>query len=436
MTKNRIALFSPAVDDFREWYILTSLFHSQLKEDYEITLFAREAKGEAVPFHEFTWRNLKQPYDLIIYNFSRGEDFAYMAPFLLIYPGLVILRDVSFTESIWRMHTLDGTESDFVKEMAYCYGKEGILLGNLMWRGMWGEQLERKFPMFKLLADSSISVCGFDPWIIEKIKKEAAADHYSLLPAPFFFPASNKKKSLSFITLFSQAYPLQIDVVLKTLREASASGMKLHLAVITDDENQKEMDGLIKSNRLEGTAEAVVPASPAEIDGLLAGSQVLLFIEDPAAPVEILPVMAAASAGCAVVLTDSFARLNMPAAAFTKFRFREKAKGLLGIIKSLNEKPESLSRFSEADGDYFLPKTDASAKGSNSKIVNPAFSAVFKETVHSALKMVRQHKYPVGYPDHLHDFQKRLASSMKEKLSDFPESKDIDKTIQFVIGQD
>jgi hypothetical protein len=435
--KKRIALFSPVLDDFREWHILTDIFASVLEEDYDLTLFSKAAGGEAIPFHEFTWRNLKQPYDLIIYNFSKGEDFTFMAPFLLVNPGLVILRAVSFAESIWRMHTLDGTEQDFVDEMAYCYGKEGILLGNLMWRGMWGEQLDRKFPMLKLAADSSLIVCGFEPWILEMVKRESAGDDCLLLPPPFICQPKKKSQPWSLLTFFTVNYPLQIDVILSSVREINAAGFKLRLTIVTDEENKMEVTRLIESIRLESVAQAFVPAVPAELDELFSSSHMLLFIEDPAAPVEGLPVMAASAAGCAAVLTDSLSRFGFPESAFPKFRFREKTKCLFEIIKNLLEKPEELERFSRNAREHFFPNQDIlSSDNSNSRTLNPAFSAVFKNAVTSGIEKSKNHIYPIGYPDHLQRFRKRLLSSMKEKLSDFPASKDIDEAIEYVIGPD
>jgi hypothetical protein len=147
--------------------------------------------------------------------------------------------------------------------------------------------------------------------------------------------------------------------------------------------------------------------------------------------------MAASAAGCAVVLTDSISRFGMPGSAFPKFRFREKAKGLVEIIKNLLEKPEELERFSRNAREHFFPNQDIlSSDNSNSRTLNPAFSAVFKNAVTSGIEKSKNHIYPIGYPDHLQRFRKRLLSSMKEKLSDFPASKDIDEAIEYVIGPD
>jgi len=435
--KKRIALFSPTTNDFREWHTLTRIFTSLLKEDYDVTLFSKEAGVDAIPFHEFAWRSLKQSYDLVIYNFSRGEDFTFMAPFLLVNPGLVILRGVSFAESIWRMHTLDGTEQDFVDEMAYCYGKEGILLGNLMWRGMWGEQLERKFPMLRLAADSSLIVCGFDPWILEKVKRESAGNDCALLPPPFLYRPKKKPHPWSLLSFYTENYPLQIDLILSSVREITAAGFELRLTIVTDEENKAKVTRLIKSNCLESVAEAVIPVTSAEIDELFSASHMLLFIEDPAAPVEGLPVMAAAAASCEAVLTDSLSRFGLPESAFPKFRFREKTKGLFEIIKNLLEKPEELERFSRNAREHFFPNQDISSSyNSDSRTLNPVFSAVFKNTVISGIEKAKKHIYPIGYPDHLQSFRKRLFSSMKERLSDFPASKDIDEALEYVIGPD
>jgi hypothetical protein len=302
---------------------------------------------------------------------------------------------------------------------------------------MWGEQLERKFPMLRLAADSSLIVCGFEPWILQKVKRESARDDCALLPPPFLYQPKKKSQLWSLLSFYTGNYPLQIDLILSSVCEITAAGFELRLTIVTDEENKAVVTRLIESKNLESFAEALIPAVSVELDELFSASHMLLFIEDPAAPVEGLPVMAAAAAGCSVVLTDSLSRLGLPESAFPKFRFREKTKGLFEIIKNLLEKPEELDRFSRNARLHFFPNQDiSSSDNSDSRTLNPVFSAVFKNTVISGINKAKEHIYPIGYPDHLQSFRKRLFSSMKERLSDFPTSKNIDEAIEYVIGPD
>jgi hypothetical protein len=435
--KKRIALFSPVTNDFREWYILTDILKLTLEKDYDVTLFAKKESDGSVAYHEFPWRNIKNPYDLVIYNFSRGEDSAFMVPFLLTKPGLLILRSTSFAESLWRMHTSDGTEQDFLDEMAYCYGKNGTLLGNLMWRGMWGEQLERKFPLLKLAAHSSIAVCGFDSWILDRAARESVYGENRLFPSPFIYNDKKKIRSPSLLTFYTNDYPLLIEIVLAAAREAIASNLSFNLTVVSDEENRTKATGLLAKERLESVARVLVPENSEMLDTLFTDSSIFLFLEDPAAPVEYLPVILASSAGCSCVMSDSMARLSMPDFVFPKFRYRDRTKGLLEIIGELLLKPEKTAALVENAKRHFFPSShlvSSAGHGDKMKFMNPEFVDSLREAITFSIDAAGRHSYPLGYPDHLHNFRNRLLSSMKKKVSDFPPSKKIDESLEYVIG--
>ena len=429
----RIALFSPDIKDFREWFVLTGLLKEILGTGNEVTVFSKEGGDSTVAYHEFSWRNLKNPFDLIVYNFSGGEDSAYMAPFLLSNPGMVIIRDMSFGENLWRMHTLDGSEQDFINEMVYCYGKSGILLGNLMWRGLWGEQLERKFPLLKIAAHGSLSVCGFDPWLIDRTAKESVFGEIKLLPSPYIYYPSEKTSPASILTFYTDDYPLLIDKAVSASRELMSLGTDFRLTVITDGRNREKTEKLLENQGLMSIAQVVIPADPAELDSIILKSSIMLFIEDPAAPVEYLPAVAAASASCAVVLTDSLTRLSFPDSAFPKFRFSGKTESLFGIIKNLLTNQDSLIKYGNGARKFFFgdpPKQN----GKETKSVNPAFVKTLEAAVSEAMTTAGSFRYPIGYPEHLYNYDKRLLASMKEKLDGFPVSEEIERTLESVIG--
>jgi len=150
-----------------------------------------------------------------------------------------------------------------------------------------------------------------------------------------------------------------------------------------------------------------------------------------------MPLTLASSAGCACVLSDSLARLSMPDSVFPKFRYRDKTKGLVEIIRELLAKPEKTADLAESAKRHFFPSSYpevSTRQGDQVKIVNPEFVHSLQDAVSFSMEAAGKYVYPLGYPEHLHNFSNRLLSSMKEKVSDFPPSKEIDEAFDDIIG--
>ena len=52
--------------------------------------------------HDFLWRHTRRPYDVIVYQLGNAPCHDYMWPYLVRFPGLVVLHGVR-RSSVWRM---------------------------------------------------------------------------------------------------------------------------------------------------------------------------------------------------------------------------------------------------------------------------------------------------------------------------------------------
>gem|GEM_PF-6390591 len=430
-SNNRIALFSPVLKGLKDWLSLTGLISDALKVEYKVDIYSRDGKNDSFPYHEFTWRHLKQPYSLNIYNLQGGEDYSYMLPFVFTHPGLVVLRRYSIATDLWRMHTLDSTEEDFISEMIFNYGRIGEMVGQLMWRKMWGEALERKYPMFLLLAEGSLWVSAFDDWIVSGVRGESASERLSLLPPPFepvTKPEDNDR--LNLITLYTEEHPLLLGDIAEAAGDLVGEQNSTGLTVISDEHYADDAKKILSKNKMSKSCTVLVPGKKGEIEKAFKEADLFLFLEDPAYPTEVLPLYFAASTGCTSVVTDTRARLDLPEDTFPRYRFRDRKKGLLSLLRNISETSKKAKSLNEKTVKWY--KKLSKAAGADG--INPFFTDEICKTAACAIAGKSGWSRPVDYPAHLHDYSSRLEASIRDRLEGFPASEKIDEAIRFIIN--
>jgi len=86
--------------------------------------------------HDFPWRHALQPYDAVVYHVGNDICHDYMWPYLVRYPGLVVLHDGQLhqarAQGLIRRHR----EADFKAEFTYCYPEASPLLADLVVAGL------------------------------------------------------------------------------------------------------------------------------------------------------------------------------------------------------------------------------------------------------------------------------------------------------------
>ena len=99
---------------------------AQLQKRYAIDLFVEPASvlldgGQSRTFsaHDFVWKQVREPYDLTVFELadSRAHDFVW--PYLIRYPGLVVLHDESLHRSRSRALVTDNRDDDYDAEFRY-----------------------------------------------------------------------------------------------------------------------------------------------------------------------------------------------------------------------------------------------------------------------------------------------------------------------------
>ncbi|MGE5357756.1 MAG: glycosyltransferase family 4 protein [Bacteroidales bacterium] len=73
------------------------------------------------PARDFVWRNVRQPYDLVVYQLGNSPAHDYMWPYVARFPGLVVLHDAQVHHSRALALLTAGRHDDYRAEFAFCH---------------------------------------------------------------------------------------------------------------------------------------------------------------------------------------------------------------------------------------------------------------------------------------------------------------------------
>ena len=71
--------------------------------------------------HDFPWRHARRPYDVVVYHVGNDVCHDYLWPYLVRYPGLVVLHDAQLHQARAQGLIRQHREDDYRAEFAYCY---------------------------------------------------------------------------------------------------------------------------------------------------------------------------------------------------------------------------------------------------------------------------------------------------------------------------
>ncbi len=104
---------------------------------------------------EFERRQERRPYDLIIYQVGNSTHHAYMLPYALHHPGLLVLHDGVLHPSRAQQAIESGDLAAYRRAVIACRPDVGAALGHLVAGGLAGPALYFRFPMCEDLVRAS-----------------------------------------------------------------------------------------------------------------------------------------------------------------------------------------------------------------------------------------------------------------------------------------
>ncbi len=87
--------------------------------DHTIDVFVEARVPGGIPAHDFVWKHLRDPYDLVVYQLGNAACHDYQWPYMTRYPGLVVLHDGQLHHSRARALLTSGRADDYRAEFRY-----------------------------------------------------------------------------------------------------------------------------------------------------------------------------------------------------------------------------------------------------------------------------------------------------------------------------
>jgi len=138
----------------------------------EVVAGTRPIPGVAVRgAHDFLWRHARQPYDVIVYQLGNDLCHDYMWPYLVRYPGLVVLHDAQLHQARARGLIRQHREDDYRAEFAYCYPEAQREMADLIVAGL-GATLYYVWPMVRIPVEAARVVAVHNAWLARELSAE------------------------------------------------------------------------------------------------------------------------------------------------------------------------------------------------------------------------------------------------------------------------
>ena len=179
MTKQRLAWFSPIPPDSSAIAGYTADLLPAMARNREVDLFTAAAEaprpdGAAAVFSasEFERRQRAQPYDLVVYQLGTAPCHDAVWPYLVRYPGLVVLHEAYLHQARVRMLLAGESADDYRAEFAYNHPHAPAAVAELGVARLHGS-LSGLWPMRQIVLDSARALLVHNDWLAAQLRQEA-----------------------------------------------------------------------------------------------------------------------------------------------------------------------------------------------------------------------------------------------------------------------
>lgn len=132
---------------------------------------AAEGRVRVLDAHEFVWRHAREPYDLVVYQLGNEACHDYVWPYLVRYPGLVVLHDGILHHA--RARALLGRRRalDYRAEFEFDHPRAVAGIAQVGVFGLLGA-LQYFYPMLRVPLDAARAAAVHSPWLAHDLGDE------------------------------------------------------------------------------------------------------------------------------------------------------------------------------------------------------------------------------------------------------------------------
>jgi glycosyltransferase involved in cell wall biosynthesis len=121
------------------------------------------------PSRDFVWRHGNQPYDLVIYQLGNSTCHDYMWPYLVRFPGLVVLHDGQLHQARSRALLTSGRRDDYRTEFAFCHPDANSGIAEIVMAALGGS-LYFLWPLVRVPIECSRLVACHSEWLAADLR--------------------------------------------------------------------------------------------------------------------------------------------------------------------------------------------------------------------------------------------------------------------------
>ncbi len=167
---------------------------TQLDTSHTIEWFCGDDRPSSSRFssaHDFVWNHLHRPYDLTVYELGDLPPYAFVWPYLVRYPGLVVLHDGRLHDSRGGSLLRQVRVDDYRAEFSYNHPEASSDVPRLAHAELLGLAREL-WSMRRVVVESSRLLLAPSPWIADDLRQEASHDRIGVLEPGIRAPVSTE----------------------------------------------------------------------------------------------------------------------------------------------------------------------------------------------------------------------------------------------------
>lgn len=171
----RLAWFTPLPPERSGIATYSSEILGLLTDVYDVDIIVdslpleHSGDDQHISAYDFSWRQIKDPYDLIVYQLGNAKCHDYIWPYMFRYPGLVVLHDGQLHQARARLLLQQKRYEDYRAEFAYNHPEARADIPYLGIAGLLGS-LHYFWPMLRTVVNSARMVAVHNTTLLRELE--------------------------------------------------------------------------------------------------------------------------------------------------------------------------------------------------------------------------------------------------------------------------
>ena len=340
----RIAMLAPVQATRSGIASYTAALLPWMARRHEVDLFADETpershvpRGAARAFnaHDLVWRHARNPYDLIVYQLGNSSAHDYMWPYLVRYPGLVVIHDGNLQAARGHYFLSRGDVAGYRAEFAYDDPPHAAA-AELVIAGVSGT-LRLQWPMLRAAVSTARTVAVHNPWLAAHFRGRYPDAHVEVVRPGIDDPLSEDTEGARAMIHARHGIPPEAVVfgafgwvtpekrmpqILRAMAGLAGKEPSTHLLLVGSAVDHYDVRADLRAVGLEGRVTVAGYVDDADMPRYLSATDVCLCLRWPTMRETSATWLRALAAGKATIITDLTHNHDLPvlsaAAAWTR----------------------------------------------------------------------------------------------------------------------